>query len=305
MALVSAGRPLTRTVLALCGTAGIAGLGFLAALHFSRVPPASLDRQGAAPPARIVVITTGIVDDLGAMGLLDRVVGVSARCRLPGTADKVQIANDFGAGTVNVEAVMSLHPDLFIAEQRFRSALAASGIPGHFVPDDMSWEDLPGVIEDLGRAVQEPERAQALVERMESQAAGLAAAVAGLPPVRVYFEYGAPGESIGSGTIVDSMIRLAGGSSISAGTSLIRPVLSNEAIVKADPEVIVLSPFTESEAEALRRPGWSAISAVRDGRVHKLSFEERGVMLYSWRCVDDAARRFLPWFHPEVADRGK
>ena len=44
------------------------------------------------------------------------------------------------------------------------------------------------------------------------------------------------------------------------------PQLSSEAVVSADPEVIVLADFADP-AEVAARPGWSAISAIENDRI--------------------------------------
>jgi iron complex transport system substrate-binding protein len=119
----------------------------------------------------------------------------------------------------------------------------------------------------------------------------------------VYYEAGKPGRTAGRGTVVDDMIRLAGGVNVAGEAPLANPVLSSEAIVAADPEVIVLSPWSDSPEEVAQRPGWDRTTAVRTGRVHRVPERERALQYPSPACVEGCASMLVPWLHPELAAR--
>jgi iron complex transport system substrate-binding protein len=96
------------------------------------------------------------------------------------------------------------------------------------------------------------------------------------------------------------MIQLAGGENVYQDAGIARPTISLEAVLAADPEVIVLNETSASPDEIRARQGWEKISAVRNGRIHVIPFAERAVTLYSPRCAECCERTFLRWFHPEV-----
>ena len=89
----------------------------------------------------------------------------------------------------------------------------------------------------------------------------------------------------GSGTILDAMIRLAGGKSVAGDDPRPNVSLSPEAVVAVDPEVIILGPFAESVESVRSRPGWEQTAAVKSGRVYKVPEDKRYVVLGSPRCV--------------------
>src|SRR5207245_10801861 len=90
---------------------------------------------------------------------------------------------------------------------------------------------------------------------------------------RVYHEIDASDPAkiftVGPGSYIDDLIKIAGGVNVAANATTAYPQLSAEQIVKADPEVIVLAadPYAAKPADVAARSGWSAISAVRNGRI--------------------------------------
>ncbi|MEW6746932.1 MAG: ABC transporter substrate-binding protein [Planctomycetota bacterium] len=280
--------------------AAVMALGGAILLRTPRAPPAS-DHVAPARASRMVVFNTGAVDILAQLGCLDKVVGVSHRCYVPGTESKVRVENDGGAGTANVEALLALRPDMVIVEDNFRDCLEPLGVPVRWLPLDSRFEDVLRWTREIGGIAGDASGGESLAREWSQRADTLRRRTAALRPVRVYFEYRGPGETIGRGTVVDDMIELAGGQNIAGEIDAPRPRLTAEVIVAADPEVIVLSPWAETEEQAAARPGWQTVSAIRTGRIHRLTFEDRAVMLFTPRCVAGAERHFLPWFHPELS----
>lgn len=279
------------------------GASVLAAFLLSAALPAcerSADLEAVPPgtPRRVVVLLSGAVEILADLGALDRVVAVGRRSGVPEAEAKVQIDADFETGCVNVEALLALEPDLVVANEFWRGALQGLGLRVHWVRPDATSDGVMRLVEELGALVGREERAREIVEEMRRRIASLRDAARRRPRrVRVYFEGAGLGHTSSRGTIEDEMIRLAGGENIAGDQAIAHPVLTNEAILAADPEVIILSPWTDPPAEVARRPGWDRIAAVRDGRVHQLAVDRRSIMLLSPRGVEDAERLLVPWFH--------
>jgi iron complex transport system substrate-binding protein len=259
--------------------------------------------EDGPPPRRIVALTAGSVDVLASLGELDRVVGVEENCFVPGTEGKARIRNDDRAGapkSLDVEAILALRPDAVVAKEGLRPALEGRGLRVLWVPQVADLESVAPTVERIGALVGKPDRARELVERMRSRMREVRGRTAGLPRVRVYYEAGPPGRTAGSRTIVGAMIDLAGGENVAGGLPGANPTLSAEAIRAADPEVIVLSPWSESPEAVAARPGWDRIAAVRNGRVHRIPATGRRVGYPSPGCVDGCEETLIPWFHPNL-----
>lgn len=260
--------------------------------------------EAQAVPTRIVALTIGSVDTLALLGELGRVVAVEADCFVPGTEDMVKIKNDDHAGpprALNVESVLALRPDLVIAKAELRPALDQRGVPVLWIPEATDLESIIGVVRDIGARLHAVEKTEAVIAQMRAQADSIARQVAGCERVTVYYEAGRPGRTAGRGTVIDDMIRLAGGVNVAGTLPLANPVLSSEAIVAANPQVIVLSPWCDSPEEVARRPGWDRIDAVVHHRVHRIPERERKVQYPSPSCLDGCASMLVPWLHPELA----
>ncbi|MCB9914274.1 MAG: ABC transporter substrate-binding protein [Planctomycetes bacterium] len=265
-------------------------------------PPARADG-----PHRIVALTVGAVDSLALLGELDRVVGVEADCFVPGTEGLVRIRNDDHAGpsqALNVEAVLALAPDLVIAKEDLRPALEGRGVRVQWVPNRTGLDTIVPFVLELGRELGAPDEAAAVLDDMHARMDAVRARVAGRPPVRVYYEAGSLGRTAGRGTVVDDMIRLAGGVNVAGELPLANPVLTAEAIVAADPEVIVLSPWSDAPEAVAQRPGWDHVRAVRDGRVYRVPERQRKLQYPSPSCVVGCEELLVPWLHPELAPVG-
>ena len=92
---------------------------------------------------------------------------------------------------------------------------------------------------------------------------------AGLNSVRVFFQISArPLYTVGSGQIIDRVIALCGGINVFGSLGQLAPVVTEEAVVAADPQIMLT---TSPESDPLGR--WSRfpdITAVRTRRLHEV-----------------------------------
>lgn len=258
-------------------------------------------------PQRIVALTIGAVDTLWLLGELGRAIAVEEDCHVAGTEGLVKIRNDDHAGpsrALNVEAVIALKPDLVIAKEDLRPVLDERGLDVLWVPTGSDLDTIAACVVAIGERIGVGDKAREAVRAMRAQAARLQERTAALPQTRVYYEAGRPGRTAGKGTVIDDMIRLAGGRNIAAEIAMANPTLSAETILAADPEVILLSPWSDPPAAIAARPGWDRITAVRTGRVHQIPEAERQIQSPSPRCIDACERELLPWLHPELGFAG-
>jgi iron complex transport system substrate-binding protein len=133
------------------------------------------------------------------------------------------------------------------------------------------WADIERVAESLGA----PERGRALVARLRERMAGIARRAAALRnrPAVACIEWIEP--LMASGNWMPELVAMAGGSNVFGAAGEHAPVLEWDALVRADPEVIVVLPCgldlarTRAEMPALAcREGWKSLRAARGRRVH-------------------------------------
>lgn len=225
---------------------------------------------------RVVSLAPSLTEILFALGAGDLTVGVTDFCDYPPAA-----AGRPKVGTVlapNAEVVLTLHPDLVLAttegnRQETVLLLERLGLPVFVVRP----EGLDGVyasIQAVGRLLGRPTRARALVEVMRSRVRWVAGQVARRPRVRVlYVLWPDPLITAGRGSIIDVLLRLAGGENVAGGIALRYPRLGLEEVLRVNPEVILLAGMGSRplRPEAVGGwEGWQVLPAVRAGRVRSL-----------------------------------
>ena len=94
-----------------------------------------------------------------------RVVAVEADCHVAGTEHLVKIRNDDHSGpsrALNVEAVLALAPDLVIAKEDLRPALATRGLPVFWVPSRSDLATIADTVVALGERIGAGDAARAV-----------------------------------------------------------------------------------------------------------------------------------------------
>lgn len=224
----------------------------------------------AQAPERIVSIAPSNTEILFALGLDDQVVAVDAFSDYPPEATAKPQVGDYVEP--DLEQVVAAAPDLVLAagihEGTVLPALESLGVLVVVVEPETLDEVYEG-IGLIGRIAAVPERAERLVCDLETRVAAVESAVAGASRPRVFFELAPELYTAGPGSFIDDMITRAGGENIAADAAEMWPQLSNEAVVAADPEVILLADHEAgvTPAEVADRPGWQEVDATVQSRI--------------------------------------
>jgi iron complex transport system substrate-binding protein len=234
-------------------------------------------------PQRIVCLTTETVEVLYALGEQDRIAGISGYTVRPPEARKEK-PKVYAFTSGDIDKILAVQPDLVLTFSDLQADIARdlikAGIPVYAF-NMRSVEDILGMVETLGRLVGAEARAAQLVAKLEAEIAAARAIAAerlarrGRRP-RVYFEeWDEP--NITAVRWVSELIEIAGGENIYAERAALplardRILANPDEVVVHDPEVIIGSWCGKHfrPERVAERPGWSAISAVRSGRLHEI-----------------------------------
>lgn len=237
----------------------------------------------ARPPTRIVSLAPNVTEILFAIGAGDRVVGVTRYCNWPPQAKSRPKVG--GYTDISIEAVIALAPDIVIASRgnprRTLQALREHGLTVLAI-GPQSIEQVQAAVALIGRATGNEAGARAVCARMEKAVADVRRAVGSVKRRRrVYFgSVTAPYIAAGTASFIGRCIALAGGDNIARQSDRPWPILSIEAIIERDPEVIVVGFHARARGEKgrkallerLRRDrAWAHVSAVRTGRVYLMN----------------------------------
>lgn len=231
------------------------------------------------PPERIVCLTEETVETLYLLGEEARIVGVSGYAVRPPRVrrEKPRVSAFTSA---DLPRILELRPDLVLAFSDLQAEIVAALIRAGLAVHAFNQRDVAGIlamIRLLGALVGRAERAEALAAGYERRLAQIRAqarsAQAGRP--RVYFEeWDAP--MISAIGWVSELIEIAGGENVFArlaqAPDAAARIVSPEAVVAAAPDVILAS-WCGKKVRPERiaaRPGFAAIPAVRQGRIHEI-----------------------------------
>ena len=179
---------------------------------------------------------------------------------------------------IDLEAVAALKPDLVIAWETRQPCgqvekLKALGLTVYSSqPNHM--EDVAGTTRTL-RAnwpVPRPSPTPA-AERFRQRLAALRDGNAGKPPVRVFYQiWKAPLMTVGGPQIISDAIRLCGGENVFGKLDQMSPTVSVEAVLAANPEVIVATGMGDARPEWLDDWNkWTRMTAVSRGNLFHIN----------------------------------
>lgn len=264
-----------------CGTPGGASSG-----STPEQPLLTKDSNGTTivipktPPQRIVSLTPVDSEILGALHAESRVVGVDFYTDYPADmATKTKVTDDNSAP--NIEQIIALKPDLVLSYGHDTNSSVSHAdtqlMAAHITVYDLPAGDVESAINEIrliGQLIHSESAANALASSMQSSINSVKAKVAHAPAVSVYMElyYGnGPTYVFGGGSFGDELISDAGGTNIFHGLTSGGgyPAVDNEAIIAANPQVIILTDG-DSVASVGQRPGWSDIAAVKDGMIYSI-----------------------------------
>ena len=229
-------------------------------------------------PKRIVSHIPSITETLFALGLEEKIVGVSDYCDYPEEAkSKPSVGNYYGP---SIESIIAQNPDLVLTDglggnQDLIPALENLGVTCVVInPEDIEW--ILRDIELLGRITGSERRAKELVGEIRSRLAQVVSQVEGAPKVRVFYVYDATDLNhpwtAGPGSFAHALITMAGGENIAADAETAWVQFSIEVICSADPEVIIVDAShgtaVISEEELKAHHVWRETTAVKLNRIY-------------------------------------
>jgi iron complex transport system substrate-binding protein len=256
--------------------AGAALLGLSLALVTPRALPQPLsvvDDAGRAvnlpaPARRVVALAPNLVEQLYAIGAGSRVVATSEHADHPAAARALpRVA---AAGSIDLERLIAAKPDLVLVwgggtSQAQQAALARLGLPV-YVAEAATLEAVASSMERLGVLTAAPDAAAAAA-RYRAELAELRARYAGRAPVRVFYQvWPAPLMTLGGRHLLTEAMALCGGRNVFAGIDALAPTVSTEAVLAADPQLIVAAePGARANGALEHWQRYAGLSAVRAG----------------------------------------
>lgn len=244
----------------------------------------------AAEALRIVSTAPSITETLYALGLGNRVVGVTMYCTYPAEARSKPRIGSFLEP--DFERILALKPDLVlvitnpieVTEKLRKLGLRAEDI------NQNSIQDILNSLTRIGMLTGTEKRAAALAASLRSELDEVRRSVAGRPRKSALFLVGRSPDTVqgmvgaGPGTFIDELMTLAGADNVLASSPIAYPKVSLELVLSSNPEVILdMGDFAHVEGHPIEPEAklvelWSRYGNLR--AVHSRSVRQVGSEIF-------------------------
>ncbi len=263
-------------------------------------------------PQRIISAAPAITETLFALGLGDRVVGVTDFCHFPAEARKKPKIG--GYLRPSLETIVALRPDLVIAE-RSPSNLVTQLAGLKISAVEVDFKTLPDILasfQKIAEAAGVPERGVALRNSTNLQMDQIRSRLKTYDRPKMMFVVGrTPGTLtgiivVGGASYLSELMSIAGGVNAFADATAAYPKVTLEEVLARDPDVILdradmadQSAATEADKRSVINL-WRAYPKLKAVKRDHVVFGISDIFFVPGPRIVDATQAFAKMLHPEV-----
>lgn len=225
----------------------------------------------AQAPQRIASLSPAATEVLYAVGAGPQIVATDLQSDYPAEAENTTRLDAFQP---NPETIATVRADLIIVAHNQDDIVEVLDRLGETVlfmevPDNI--DGVMSQVQVLGRVSGHAAEGERLAQEMSGRIAAVTDKLADVENgPRIYHELDNTFFTVAPNSFVGDFYNLLKARNIAEGAPTAYPQLSQEEILARDPEVIILADADagESPQTVKARPGWSAISAVKNDRIY-------------------------------------
>ncbi len=252
--------------------------GFLSRYAFATTLEEVDDRGSvisiSAPPVRVVSLAPHLTEILFDIGAGQRLVGVMAFSDFPEQAKALPRVGNHSH--LNFEQILSLQPDLILGwrggnRESDLKVLRDFGLKV-FETDPRTLEDVAALMRRLGMILGVPEAAEDRARHFEEAVMRLRKTRSIRRPLRVFYQvWDQPIYTLNGDHVITQMIEGCGGTNVFSALDALSPVVSIEAVLDTNPEVILGPRESDQSASWMTRwESWPQVKAVANKQVHSI-----------------------------------
>ena len=258
-------------------------------------------------PEKIISLAPSNTEIVYALGLEDRLVGVTEYCDYPEAAKEKPLIGGFS--TVDIEKVVEIQPDLILATNIHKDEvlpqLERLGLTV-LTLDPKTVDEILEAINLIGWFTGKKEEASHLVTEMENRIKAVTDKTLALPdaqrPAVFYILWHDPLRTVNAEARIHELIVKSGGMNIAEDLEGDYPTMSLEAVLMANPQVIIAGsghgtgenlPFQF----ALTEPRLAEVEARRNGRVYEIDAD---LTSRPAPRIVDGLEKLAEFIHPEL-----
>jgi len=219
------------------------------------------------PATRVIGLAPHVIENLYSAGAGKQLIAGSDYADFPEAASKLPKVS--GYNTFNLEMIASLEPDLVVAWQsgtpdHVVSKIKQLGIPV-YLDEPSTMEHIADSVRRLGKLTGNEGVANKAADTHLDKIQTLRDTHSGKTPLKVFYQvWSDPIYTINGKQMISDVIALCGGVNIFASEKIKAPIVSLEAIIDRDPDVIMTGSKTQTASQALSDwYKWSKVSAVK------------------------------------------
>ncbi|RKQ60952.1 iron complex transport system substrate-binding protein [Vogesella indigofera] len=254
-------------------------LPLLACLPALAAPVSVIDDQGSrvslpAPAQRVISLAPHVTELAFAAGGGARLIAVDDNSDYPAAAKALPKAGSFRA--IDLERIVAAKPDLLLVWLHGPSArqlepLRQLGIP-LFYSQPKRFADIPSNLRRIGQLLGSSAQAEQAARRFEQDLAVLRQQQQGKSKLSVFYQvWDKPLYTLNGQHIVSDAIALCGGRNVFASLPVTAPVVTDEAVIAANPQVILSAAMRHNDDLLKRWQRMPGIAAVQNRQLHQVN----------------------------------
>lgn len=255
-------------------------------------------------PTKIVSLDPSNTETLFALGLGDKVLGVTSNCTYPEEATTKEVVGDY-EGT-NLERIVEIEPQIVLVygsgNEDDTKILRDAGIKVlGFMPETI--DDVVNSIQTIGKMTGSNEEANELVESMMAKKDEIMSTLKDEEEVKVFYEiWHDPLQAAGKGSFMDELMTLSKGENIAEDAEGAYPQYDLEQLIERDPDVYMASQgMGDVTIESIKtRPGYDAITAIKNDRVHLFVGNDADIVSRPGPRIVEALELVAKAIHPDA-----
>ena len=220
------------------------------------------------PAKRVISLAPHITENLYSVGAQEQLVAAVSYSNYPQAAKTLPRVGDFA--NLNIERILSLKPDLVVAWIDGSSSaqlgrLEQLGIPVLRESPD-SFAEIATSLRRLGMLTGNNREAERVARDLEARVGYLRERFQAETPLTVFYQlWHQPLITSNRSQLIDRIVRLCGGRNIFADRPEIAPRVNIEAVIAADPDVILAGVEKHDPQWREQWQRWTQMKAVKNG----------------------------------------
>jgi len=231
------------------------------------------------PALRVITLAPNLTELLFDLGMGNRVVATVQFSNYPAAAKAIPRIGS--SASLNLEAVLAYHPDLVLGWQSGNNpqqlaAIERLGIPV-YRSEPGKLQDIATTLIKLGRLLGTRERATQIAHQMQVEIRNLQKRYAHRKVLTGFYQiWNHPIYTINGKHIISDVMRLCGVRNIFADAPILAPIITTEAVIARNPQMIISGGSAKMQAQNLS--GWRAWPQITAVRANNLFYIDADLM---------------------------